>query len=59
MPIANNNGQKIEFYFTDQPGNNPNIKSTEYVEPGTFLPLQVIETYDVFGTDDIEGGLAG
>ena len=59
VPITNNKGTKIEFYFTDQPGNNPNIKSTEYVEPGTFLPLQVIETYDVFGTGDIEGGLAG
>jgi hypothetical protein len=59
VPIANNKGQKIEFYFTDQVGQDQNIKSTEYVEPGTELPLQVIDTYDVFGTDDVDGGLAG
>jgi len=61
VPIAKNDekGTKIEFYFTDQVGQDQSIKSTEYVEPGTYLPLQVIDTYDVFGTDDIDGGLAG
>ena len=49
IPIANSKGQKIEFYFTDQVGQDKNIFSTEYIEPGTGLPLTVIEPYDVFG----------
>ena len=49
IPIANSKGQKIEFYFTDQVGQDKNIFSTEYIEPGTGLPLTVVEPYDVFG----------
>jgi len=51
VPIANNKGKKIEFYFTDQVGQDKNILSTEYIEPGTGLPLTVIEPDDVFGGD--------
>jgi len=53
VPIAKNDekGTKIEFYFTDQVGQDKNILSTEYIEPGTGLPLTVIEPDDVFGGD--------
>ena len=51
VPIANNKGKKIEFYFTDQVGQDKNILSTEYIEPGTGLPLTVIEPDDFFGGD--------
>ena len=51
IPIANSKGQKIEFYFTDQVGQDKNIFSTEYVEPVTNQPLVIVEPYDVFGGD--------
>lgn len=59
VPVVNSEGKKIEFYFTDNLNNKSGIDSTEYTFPHTNDPLPVIEYYDVFGTDDDGGGLAG
>lgn len=40
LPVQNSKGEKIEFFFTPQKDQNPNIKnSIELVEPGTQKPL--------------------
>ena len=38
--IVNSKGQRIEFYFTDQPNQNPDIKSTEFTFP--YLPNEIL-----------------
>ena len=49
IPIVNKKGEKIEFFFADMPNKNPKIKSTDFIEPGTGLPISVFdtETYNV------------
>jgi hypothetical protein len=43
IPIVNAKGEKIEFYFTDLPNKNPKVKSIDYVEPGTNLPISIFK----------------
>ena len=52
VPVINSDGEKIEFYFTDQPNQNPKIKSIDLVEPVTNLPLikNYIDPFDEIGT---------
>ena len=44
LPIINKNGDKIEFLFVDDPSQigKQKIYSTEYLEPLTGLPLEVV-----------------
>ena len=42
--IVNSKGQRIEFYFTDQPNQNPDIKSTEFTFP--YLPNEILPVAD-------------
>ena len=44
LPIINNNGDKVEFLFVDDPSQigKQKIKSTDYLEPLTGLPLDVV-----------------
>ena len=49
VPVVNSSGQKIEFNFLD----------TDYNAPSTKTPLTIIETYDVFSTDDDGAGVSG
>ena len=44
LPIINKNGDKIEFLFVDDPSQigKQKIKSTDYLEPLTGLPLDVV-----------------
>ena len=44
LPIINSNGDKIEFLFVDDPSQigKQKIKSTDYLEPLTGLPLDVV-----------------
>ena len=44
IPIVNNNGEKIEFYFADIPNKNPKIKSIDSIEPGTGLPIRLLQS---------------
>ena len=59
IPVVNSQGLKVEFLFTDQLNNKTGLDSTEYVFPHTQDKLTIIEEYDVFGTDEGDGGLAG
>jgi hypothetical protein len=43
IPIVNAKGEKIEFYFTDMPNKNPKIKSIDSIEPGTGLPITILQ----------------
>jgi len=45
VPIINAKGQKIEFFFTDQPNQDTNIKSTDSFEPGTGRQLPSLDQY--------------
>jgi len=49
IPIVNANGEKIEFLFADIPNKNPKIKSIDSIEPGTGLPIRILqpESYEV------------
>ena len=56
--IVNSKGQRIEFYFTDQPNQNPDIKSTEFTFP--YLPneiLPVAEDIDEYGAIEYDTNL--
>ena len=46
--IVNSKGQRIEFYFTDQPNQNPDIKSTEFTFP--YLPNEILPVADDIDT---------
>ena len=37
-------GEKIEFYFADIPNKNPKIKSIDSIEPGTGLPIKILQS---------------
>ena len=47
--IINSKGQRIEFYFTNQPNQNPDIKATEFFFPYVNEPLPVAEDVDTVG----------
>jgi hypothetical protein len=44
IPIVNAKGEKIEFYFADIPNKNPKIKSIDSIEPGTGLPIRLLQS---------------
>jgi hypothetical protein len=44
IPIVNAKGEKIEFYFADIPNKNPKIKSIDSIEPGTGLPIKILQS---------------
>jgi hypothetical protein len=53
LPIINNNGDKIEFLFVDDPSQigKQKIYSTEYLEPLTGLPLEVVSPMEFSETE--------
>jgi len=54
IPVVNKHGQKIEFFFTKQPGQDPNIDTTEYREPWTGRELELLEAADYYGEIDLD-----
>ena len=53
LPIINKNGDKIEFLFVDDPSQigKQKIYSTEYLEPLTGLPLEVVSPMEFSETE--------
>jgi len=49
QPVRNSKGERIEFYLTAQPNQDPNIKTTESVFPVTGDVLPLIPDPDPFG----------
>lgn len=54
VPVINSKGQKIEFFFTDQPDQDPNISTTELKEPVTGRQLTDFEKPAVIGYGETE-----
>jgi len=52
QPVRNSEGERIEFYFTDQPNQDPKIKTTDSIYPITGDVLPLIPDPNPFG--DIE-----
>jgi len=55
--IVNSKGQRIEFYFTDQPNQNPDIKSTEFTFPYLNETLPVADDVDTVGAIEYDTNL--
>ena len=57
QPVVNSSGQRVEYYFTNQPNQDPKIKATESVYPitGDVLPLTPDE--NPFGAIDYDPNL--
>ena len=55
--IVNSKGQRIEYYFTDQPNQNPEIKATEFTFPYLNETLPVAEDVDTVGEIDYDPNL--
>jgi hypothetical protein len=55
--IVNSKGQRIEFYFTNQPNQNPDIKATEFFFPYVNEPLPVAEDVDTVGAIEYDTNL--
>ena len=52
QPVRNSEGERIEFYFTEQPNQDPKIKTTDSIYPITGDVLPLIPDPNPFG--DIE-----
>ena len=57
QPVRNSKGERIEFYFTNQPNQDPKIKATESVFPITGDVLPLIPDPNPFGAINYDPNL--